>query len=230
MGNLFHELDQLLTQARSNVIADTEVNTQRSLRLVEDMRTFAYGLSWLRQQRAKERMLTLFKHRFQYPLAAEELGVTIQQLYKTLSFAQDKLNTLIRPVLDQLSLGNVEVASIRWDWVKEGRVIDNRLISELTDCIAPISHEGISWKDCAYELRVLKTYSKVSLQNAMRKMDLKRMQFVLSVFCSPDKGYALERKLLEEYVYSDMNADSCIQHLSRYRDDLFATEEEDDEL
>lgn len=228
MKNVFQELDGLAVEVVAEAQDQGDSPTEK-LNVVEDLHSFVYQLTWLKHQRTKERLHVLIQNRFNYAKSAHSLGVTVPQLYKTVSYAQSLLQPKIRSVLEAWEAGDYAAARTRFSWLLADILPDPRLLSVVTDTVAPSLSSHVQWKDCEYEIRVLQQYALAGVRHALSKVNVERMQHVLAVFNSSDVGYQAERKMLEEIVSRRRTWQEGVHDLSRYFD-MLSNIDEDEEI
>ncbi|SFL20920.1 hypothetical protein SAMN03159341_10419 [Paenibacillus sp. 1_12] len=203
---IFREVEDFIavTRAGLTLLSTYQADSSDDQRLVQLQRLASYikSMEWLKHEAAKKRISVFLACQYDYRLAAQKLGIQIDQMHKSISYANKRLSGRIRGVLTLMKEGRWADAELEFQRLIGSHRPFEPFICGTVDRFKPRKSSTVNLIDCRREIEVIAHFTKRKLENILSTVDGVAMSHVLHILLSADPRYIAERLLLSQCIIS----------------------------
>jgi len=221
--NIFRQLDNEYQLTKMKLQSSTDPEElrfeARKLELLQTFLSYMESLAWMKHRQTKEKVKAYLKSNFQYRAVAEKLGISLNSLQVSVSYAAKKLEEKLGAALQLVKEGDLEAAE-RAFLVAIGRKNPSDLfLSGLAD-VLPEADEisDVDLTECSEELKLLRFFTIGHVQKLVGKYDVRKIKQLLYIILSQDPVYIRERDILLRYVDGEISMEEALGRLKLLRE------------
>ncbi|MFC5530477.1 hypothetical protein [Cohnella yongneupensis] len=220
--NMFRKLDQEFQMTKEKLETLTQPEELRfeakKLQLLTTLIAYVNSFEWITHRQTKEKIRVFLRSNFQYKAVAQKLGISLNSLQVSVSYASKKLQEKMGTSLLLLQRGDLEAAE-REFLIAIGRSEPFDLCLEGFSETMPDAEEipDVDLTTCLGELKLLVFFTRWHVQKLVGSYDVKKLKMLLHIITSLDPMYVQERDTLIRCLDGNISVAEAIGRLKQAR-------------
>jgi|GEM_PF-2943943 len=215
---IFREIEDLVAEVKGRVATlggESDLSLEeRRLQLLMRMVSYVNSYEWLSHHKIREKVACFLRSRYNYRLVAEEFGLPLSSVHKSISYASDRLRRRIGGVLALIRSGQLDDAERELVLVTGAVDPSSLFVRGILENFKPKKDAGVDLASCQREIRFLSHFTTRNMDRILSKIDTNKLSHVLYVLLKSDVTYP-ERGILARCILDgEFDASEAIKRMN----------------
>lgn len=199
-----------ITQANlnnDNIEGDLRKLELQKLNALMEIVIFVKELSWLKQEKAKEKMNFLLTTKFNYKEAQKKYNTSKNAIEVFVSYAQKKLIDIIgKDTIKLILQGDIDFAMSHFRTINnQSNQINEWFLAGLTEFLPKPDKNSFLLEECRNELLLIGRLSYFNIKEMFRTINNQKLAHLLYILNSTDGKFADEKEVLISFLKGDFS-------------------------